>query len=190
MSVKILAFAGSVRKESFNAQLAKIAAEGVQSAGGSPTVVNLADFALPLFDEDLESQGTPEGATRLKQLFIEHDALLIASPEYNSSLTPLLKNAIDWVSRAAEGEAPLAAYKDKVAAIVAASPGALGGMRGLVHLRAILSNLGVIVLPTQVTVPKAFNAFADGKLQDVRMQDRVWKLATELTNVTQSLKKG
>ncbi|MCA8989692.1 MAG: NAD(P)H-dependent oxidoreductase, partial [Planctomycetaceae bacterium] len=107
---RILAFAGSTRKGSYNSSLVKIAAVGAEQAGADVTVIDLADYPLPLFNEDLEKAGTPENVIKLKRLFLEHDGLLISSPEYNSSITPLLKNTIDWVSRAAEGEQPLAAF--------------------------------------------------------------------------------
>jgi len=172
---RILAFAGSARKDSYNARLVRIAAEGARSAGADVTVLDLNDYPLPLFDEDLEREdGTPENATKLKKLFLDHDGLLIASPEYNSSITPLLKNTIDWVSRSAEGESPLAAYRGKVAALMAASPGGLGGLRGLVHVRSILSSIGVIVLPDQSAVSRAFEAFDDtGKLKDEKKQSSI-----------------
>ncbi|MEX2285719.1 MAG: NAD(P)H-dependent oxidoreductase, partial [Planctomycetaceae bacterium] len=165
-AARILAFAGSLRKDSYNKRLVRIAAAGATAAGATVTLLDLRDFPLPLFDEDLErEQGLPENAANLKRLFIEHDGFLIASPEYNSSITGVLKNTIDWVSRRVEGEAPLVAYKGKTAALMSASPGALGGLRALVHVRAILGNIGVLVLPTQVAVPKAMEAFdADGKL--------------------------
>src|SRR5688572_18337049 len=130
---RILAFAGSLRKDSYNKKLLAIAVQGARDAGAEVTVVELVDYPLPLFDEDLERAGTPENAKKLKQLFLEHDALLIASPEYNSSFTAITKNTIDWVSRSSPGEPGLAAYRGKTAAIIAASPGALGGLRGLVH---------------------------------------------------------
>ncbi len=186
---KILAFSGSTRKSSYNQTLVRIAAAGAKQAGASVTEVSLRDFPLPLFDEDLErDSGPPEAALQLKKLFLDHQGLLIASPEYNSSLTAVLKNALDWVSRAAPGETPLAAFQGKVAAILSASPGALGGLRGLVHLRAILGNVGVLVLPSQIAVPKAFEAFeADGKLKDSKLQLSVEglgkSLATTLTKL-------
>ena len=154
---RILAFAGSARTDSYNARLVQVAAEGARTAGADVTVLNLKEYPLPLFDEDIEQeQGMPENAKKLKQLFLDHDGLLISSPEYNSSITPLLKNTIDWVSRPAEGEPMLAAYQGKVAALMAASPGGLGGLRGLVHVRSILSSIGVIVLPDQIAVSRAF----------------------------------
>ena len=182
---KILAFAGSARKDSFNHKLVQVAAEGARSAGADVTVLNLKDYPLPLFDEDLErDEGTPENASKLKQLFLEHDGLLISSPEYNSSITPLLKNTIDWVSRPVEGEPRLAAYQGKVAAIMAASPGALGGLRGLVHVRSILSSIGVIVLPDQVAIPNASEAFDEaGRLKDERKQASVEGLGRALANI-------
>ena len=141
-SPRILAFAGSARSNSWNARLVRIAAEGARVAGANVTVLDLKDHPMPLFDEDLEREsGTPNNAVKLKQLFLEHDGLLIASPEYNSSITPLLKNTIDWVSQPGENEPMLAAYQGKVAAIMATSPGGLGGLRGLVHLRSILSSV-------------------------------------------------
>ena len=140
---------------------------------------------LPLFDQDLESaQGLPAGAKQFKALLREHDGFLIASPEYNSSFTPLLKNAIDWASRAeSKDEPPLAAYRGKVAALLSASPGALGGLRGLVHLRALLGNIGVIVLPDQVAIGAAHEVFDDaGLIKDERKSAQIANLARSLTN--------
>lgn len=182
---QILAFSGSARRNSYNQTLVRIAARGAEAAGAELTVVDLRDFPLPLFNEDLErEEGPPENATKLKELFFEHDGLLIASPEYNSSITPLLKNTIDWVSRAVEGESPLAAYKNKTAVLMSASPGGIGGLRGLVHIRSILSSIGVLVLPDQITISKAFEAFDEnGSLKDERQQERVEKLGENLTSV-------
>lgn len=168
---KILAFAGSTRTASYNKQLVRFAAEAARAAGAEVTLVDLRDYPLPLFDGDLEDQqGLPENAKKLKAIFLEHDALLISSPEYNSSITAVLKNTLDWVSRTENDDEPaLAAYRGKTAALISASPGALGGLRGLVHLRAILGNIGVMVLPDQVSVPKAHEAFDEkGGLKDER----------------------
>ena len=108
---KILAFAGSTRTDSFNKKLVKIAAQGARAAGAEATFIDLRDFAMPLFDEDLEAnEGLPRGARQFKDLLLAHDGLLIASPEYNSSLTAVLKNAIDWASRSAPGEASLGCF--------------------------------------------------------------------------------
>lgn len=187
---RILAFAGSTRKDSFNRKLIRVAAGAATGAGAEVTLVELSEFEMPLFNQDLESQqGMPETARRLKQMFIEHDGLLIAAPEYNSSITPLMKNTLDWVSRSEkQGEPPLAAYRGKVAAIMSASPGALGGLRGLVVLRMLLSNLGVMVLPEQHAVPGAMNAFnEDGSLVDENMDSAVTAICSKLVSVLERL---
>ncbi len=185
---KLLALAGSIRRDSFNQKLVRIAAAGAAAAGADVTVIDLADYQLPLFNEDLEREATPENATKLKQLFLDHDGLLISSPEYNSSITPLLKNTMDWVSRASAEIPGLAAYRGKVAGLLAASPGALGGLRGLVHVRSILSSIGVIVLPDQVAVSKAHEAFdANDQLVDAKLQEKVLELGKQLATTTRHL---
>ncbi|RIK64761.1 MAG: NADPH-dependent FMN reductase [Planctomycetota bacterium] len=187
---KILAFAGSARKDSYNKKLVRIAAEHARRAGAEVTLIDLRDLPLPIFDEDLErEEGLPANARRLKDLFLSHDGLLIASPEYNSSITPLLKNTLDWVSRPVQGEAPLGCFDAKVAAIMAASPGALGGLRGLVTLRMILGNVKVTVLPDQVAVAKAHEAFsAAGDLKDAAMNQTIGAIATKLVETVRRLR--
>lgn len=177
-TIRLLAFAGSSRKDSFNKLLVRVAAGGARAAGADVTSLDLKDYPLPIFDEDLEkAQGLPENAKKLKRMFIESHGFLISSPEYNSSISALLKNTIDWLSRPNDGEAPMAAFQGKVASLLSASPGALGGLRGLVHLRAILGNIGVIVLPEQIAVSKAHEAFgADGRLLDAKRQVSVESL--------------
>ena len=180
---RILAFGGSLRRDSFNQKLATIAAEGAREAGAEVTLIALRDFPLPVFDEDLEkAEGLPEAAKKLKQLFREHHGLLIASPEYNSSISGALKNAIDWVSRAESDDEPaLVAFTGKTAILCAASPGALGGLRGLVHVRAILGNIGVTVLPDQVAVSKAYDAFDEGgALVHEKQAEKVKSLGAQL----------
>ena len=185
---RILAFAGSTRQNSYNKTMVRIAAKAAEQAGAEVNVIDLRDYPLPIFDEDLEKSGTPENARKLKELFVQHQGLLIASPEYNSSITAVLKNTIDWVSRPASGEPPLVAYRDKVASLMSASPGALGGLRGLVHLRSILGNIGVIVLPDQIAVPKAHEAFdTDGRLKDGKQQAGVERLGVSLVEVVRKL---
>ena len=151
---RILAFGGSLRRDSYNQKLVAIAAAGARAAGAEVTLITLRDFPLPLYDQELEdAEGLPPAAKKLKQLFREHHGLLIASPEYNSSITGTLKNTLDWVSRVeTESEPPLEAFAGKTAILCAASPGAWGGLRGLVHLRAILGNIGVTVLPDRKSV--------------------------------------
>src|ERR1700722_14157917 len=109
---RILAFAGSTRKDSYNKRLVRIAAQGAEAAGAKVTIIDLADFPMPLYDGDLEqSAGQPEHGVRLKKLLTESDGLLLASPEYNSSYSAVLKNSIDWVSRSVQGEPPLLAFR-------------------------------------------------------------------------------
>ena len=188
---KILAFAGSTREASYNKQLVKIAAEGARAAGAQVTYLDLRDLPMPLFDEDLEAkEGIPENARKFKELMMAHRGLLIASPEYNGSLTAVLKNAIDWASRPLPGESPLAlsCFRDKVAIIMSASPGGLGGMRGLTHLRTILSGIGVLVLPDQQAIPKAYEAFdTDGNLKDPKQQEIIEQLGSKLATVIAKL---
>lgn len=161
--VKVLGISGSLRKGSYNTLLVKSVLAGAAAAGAETTLLDLRDLSLPVFDEDLEAAGpVPEGVRRLKDALRAHHGLVIASPEYNSSVTAALKNAIDWATRPEPGQAPLSCFNGKVAGLVAASPGALGGLRGLVHLRAILGNINVLVLPQQVAVPKAHEAFGEG----------------------------
>ena len=182
---KILAFSGSARKDSFNQRLVENAARAAEDAGAEVRTINLGDFPMPIMNQDLErEQGQPENGTRLKELFVEHDGFLLASPEHNSSIPSLLKNAIDWVSRKVGDEPPLVAYKGKTAAILSASPGRLGGLRGLVHVRSILGNLGVLVLPEQHAVSSAASAFDDdGKLKDDGDIERVKNIAARLVDV-------
>jgi len=189
---KILAFAGSARKDSWNKKILNTAVEGAREKGASVTVMDIRDYPLPLFDQDLEAaSGLPDNAKKLKKLFIEHDGLLLACPEYNSSITPLLKNTLDWVSRAeSKDETPLMAYKNKAAALIAASPGALGGLRGLVTVRSILGNIGVIVLPEQQAVPKAHEAFdLSGVFKDEKQGASVKKIGAALADFLEGHKK-
>jgi len=191
MNVQLLALAGSTRTHSFNKQLVKIAADAARAAGATVTYVDLRDFPLPLFDQDLEdAQGLPENAKKLKELFKAHDGFLLASPEYNSSITAVLKNAIDWASRAGTDDEPsLIAYRGKTAALMSASPGGLGGLRGLVTVRSILSNIGVVVIPDQVSVSQAHEAFdGEGQLKDQHKQKSIQKLARSLVELTAKLK--
>jgi NAD(P)H-dependent FMN reductase len=187
---KILALSGSLRRDSYNQKLAALLAEGARSTGAEVTVISLRDFPLPLFDEDLEAaEGKPEAANQLNQLFASHQGQIITSPEYNSSLSAALKNAIDWVSRSDSSDEPfLSALAGKTAIISAASPGGLGGLRGLVHLRAILGNIGITVLPDQLAVGSAHSVFqADGSIADEAMAKRVQSLGSGLARHLQKM---
>ena len=180
---RILAFGGSLRQDSYNQKLAAIAAEGAREAGAEVTLISLRDFPMPLFDQDLEAEhGMPAEAKRLKELFLSHQGLLIASPEYNSGYSAALKNAIDWVSRSETSDEPaLSALAGKSAVIMAASPGGLGGLRGLVPLRMLLGNLGITLLPDQLAIPSALQAFGpDGHLVDPKQEEKVKALGAAL----------
>jgi NAD(P)H-dependent FMN reductase len=188
--IKILAFAGSGRKDSVNKKVVAIAAKGAMEAGAEVTIINLEDFDMPIFNEDLEAQqGMPVAAQAFKELMISHDGFLISSPEYNSSYSSLFKNAIDWASRKTGDEANMAAYRGKVAAIMGASPGALGGMRVLVVLRMLMENLGTMVLPNQKAIGGAFAMFdGDGNIIDVKTEKALKSLGKELVETLTKLK--
>ncbi|MBI3543565.1 MAG: NAD(P)H-dependent oxidoreductase [Deltaproteobacteria bacterium] len=188
---RILAFAGSARKDSLNKKLVRNAAAAATRAGADVTLVDLRDFPLPVYDGDLEeASGLPEHAKRLKKLFLEHDALLISSPEYNSSIPGPLKNVLDWVSREeTDDEKPLACYRGKLCTLVSASPGALGGLRALVALRMMLGNIGVTVLPDQLAVGKAHEAFTDdGVLKDAKQLATLERVVGALVTDTAKLR--
>ena len=187
---KTLAFAGSTRTGSINKKLIKVAVKGAGDAGADVTLIDLRDYPLPVYDGDLEGRdGLPENAKKLKALFLANDGLLISAPEYNSGITGVLKNAIDWVSRTEGDEKDLACFVGKVASLMSASPGPLGGLRGLVQVRSILGNIHVLVLPGQVTVAKAHEAFNDdGTLKDAKKQAAVEKLGATLTQTMRKLK--
>ncbi|TLM79693.1 NADPH-dependent FMN reductase [Microbulbifer harenosus] len=164
---RLLALAGSLRQDSWNRQLATAAAQMARDAGAEVVEVNLRDYPLPLFDEDIEAAGVPEPVSRLKDLFASADGLLIASPEYNGSVTAALKNLIDWVSRPDGQYGRAEVFQGRRAALFATSPGGLGGMRGLNHLRDILQPLGTWIAPTMLAVPASMNVFdAEGNLVD------------------------
>lgn len=189
MPTRILVFAGSARESSLNKKLARVAARAVADAGGEAAFIDLRDFSMPLYDGDLEAvSGVPVQALRLRELFKQHQGLLIASPENNSSVPSLLKNALDWVSRPTDGEPGTVPYRAKVSALLAASPGVLGGLRGLVHLRQILNGLGVLVLAEQLAIPRAHEAFNDdGTLKDAAQRANLDGLAHRLVEVTTRL---
>lgn len=166
---RIAVIVGSTREGSFNRALGDLAAAGIESQGAEVTRVDLAALDLPLYSAALEANAFPPDALKLKSLFAAQDGLLFVSPEYNGSLPPLLKNAIDWASRPTgdEGLVALTAYRGKVAAIMSASISPFGGLRGLMHLRQILSTIQMLVIPEQVVVPNAHAAFAeDGSLKE------------------------
>ncbi len=188
---KILVFAGSIRAGSHNARLAALAAKEIAVAGADVTLVSLADYPMPIFDAGLESQsGPPEHARKLKMQFMAHQGVFIASPEYNASMTPLLKNAIDWVSRVRErGEPPLPAYRNRVFAIGGASEGPYGALRSLMALRQSLElGCGALVIPDQITVIRAHEAFDEmDNLKDERAAATLKRIAQRLAEVAREL---
>lgn len=189
MSVRILVIAGSTRTGAYSKKLALAAVRSVEQAGASATFVDLRDFPMPLYDGDLEAaSGLPAQAIRLRELMQQHDALLIATPEYNSSIPAVLKNALDWLSRPHAAEPGVSPYRNKVAGLLSSSPGALGGMRGLVHLRQILQNVGCLVITEQFALGNAGSAFAaDGSLADARQAEGVAAVVRRLIDVTARL---
>lgn len=186
---KILCLAGSLRKDSFNKKLVKVAMAAAQEAGADCTFIDLKDYPMPIYDGDIEAEsGIPENGKKLKKIMKEHQGLLIASPEYNSSVSAALKNFIDWTSRPEQGEKSLEAFTGKVAGIMACSPGALGGLRGLVTLRSILGNIAVIVIPEQQAISKANEAFTeDGKLKDEKSQAAVANIGKRVASLTKAI---
>lgn len=170
---RILVIPGSNREASLNRRLAQAAARAAAAAGAEVTLADLRNLELPLYDGDLEaSRGLPANALRLKAMIAAHDALIIASPEYNASLPPLLKNAIDWASRPGQGGLPANPFAGRYALLLSASPGALGGLRGLAHLRAVLEQLGTWLLPQNFALGAAHLAFDEhGALDPARARD-------------------
>jgi chromate reductase, NAD(P)H dehydrogenase (quinone) len=174
--MRLLFFAGSTREGSFNRKLASLAHHIAAANGIEAVLAELKDYPMPLYNGDLEAkEGPPERAAAFKALLSEYQGVFIASPEYNSSITPLLKNTLDWVTRVREkGETGLEVFRSRVFAISGASPGYYGSMRGLLHLRQILEiGTGATVIPQQLAVPRAMDAFeADGSLKDKAHQNQ------------------
>ena len=183
--MRLLFFAGSTREGSYNKKLARLAQHIATANGIEGVFVDLKDYPMPLYNGDLEvEQGPPQKAVEFKALLSEYQGVFIASPEYNSSVTPLLKNTIDWVTRvSAKGETWHEDYKTRVFAISGASPGYYGAMRSLLNLRQILAvGIGATVIPQQLALPRANDAFEEGgslkdKAQQTMLKDVVEKLA-------------
>ncbi|MNX16972.1 FMN-dependent NADPH-azoreductase [compost metagenome] len=174
---RVLAMAGSLRKDSYNKKLIKVGAEALRRAGAEVDLLELNDVAMPPYDGDLEdASGLPPGAAAFKRRLAWADGFLISSPEYNYSIPGTFKNAIDWASRGEED-----VFKGKIAALMAASPGGAGGMRMLPHLRQVLTALDVWLVPSQVTVAKADDAFQpDGSLASAHTAKQIQALADSL----------
>lgn len=190
MGTGIGVIVGSTREGSYNGALGALAAERLAAHGAAVTRIDLAAFDLPLYSDAIEKNAFPADALKLKQLFAAQDGLLFVSPEYNGSLPPLLKNAIDWASRPTgdEGLVALTAYRGKAAAIMSASLSPFGGLRGLAHLRQILSTIQMQVIPDQVVVPAAHAAFDEqGQFKDALPASLVDMTAARLVAVAGAL---
>jgi chromate reductase len=166
--MKVLVFAGCLHKDSINKKIAKLAANKLEEQGCAVTLIDMNDYNLPVYSQDTSPEGFPSDANKITTLMNEHSMWVIASPEHNYSITACLKNLIDWVSRAPDNQKPnMAAFANKVVAIMSASPAALGGFRSLQHLRDILTSLGTVVVPNQLCVAQSFSAFDEkGNLID------------------------
>ena len=185
---KILAFAGSSRKQSWNRKVLDVAVQGARDAGAEVTVVNLGDYSMPIYDADWhEANGVPENMLKLRALMMQANGLLIASPEYNASITPLLKNTLDWLSQSVDGASGNAPYTNKIGALLGASNGAFGTIRALPHVSYILSNLGVFMLPV-VAVPGVGQAFdAAGNMSNERTRNMLTGLGAKLAHTIEKL---
>lgn len=188
---RLLFIAGSAREGSYNKKLARLGARVADANGLEATFADLGDYPMPLYDADLQTgEGIPENALKLEALMKVHTGIFIASPEYNASISPLLKNSLDWVSRIRrDGEEPLAVFKTCVFALGAASPGGMGGIRGLVTVRTVLEmGLSALVLPDQFLCPRAADAFDEnGHLKDREAQERFKALLQKLARAAHVL---
>jgi chromate reductase, NAD(P)H dehydrogenase (quinone) len=183
---KILVIPGSLRAKSYNVRLAALASKELTLADADVTRISLVDYPLPIYDADTaEKSGPPHNAFKLKQLMSAHQGVFIASPEYNASLTPLIKNTIDWISAVRErGEPRLAAYQNRVFALGGASPGRSGATHSLLALRQVLAvGCRALVLAEQVTVPNAEHAFDEmDELTDARAADQLKVVVRKLVD--------
>lgn len=188
---KILAFAGSTREDSCNKKLLNETAKIAKQMKATIHFIDLKDYPIPFYDGDLESQqGMPANAKKLRKLMIDSQAIIIASPEYNGSISAVLKNLIDWASRNEEGAPSRDAFAGKKFAIMSCSPGPGGGARGLVHLRTIIENIGGKVVAKQVTIPNSNNAFnSKGEIESTEIKKEIQEELQQLigTNLLNSL---
>jgi chromate reductase, NAD(P)H dehydrogenase (quinone) len=188
---KILVIPGSLRSSSYNSRLAALAAKELALAEADVTRISLADYPLPLFDAEMTAEvGPPQNAVQLQRMLAAHQGVFITSPEYSASVTPVLKNTIDWLSRArARGEPTYAAFRDRVFAIGAASSGPTGGLRSLMALRQILElGCGALVLPEEIAIANAAQAFDDmDNLRDEGLAAALKTLARRLIALARTM---
>ncbi|PYT03199.1 MAG: NADPH-dependent FMN reductase [Acidobacteria bacterium] len=190
---RVLAFAGSLRRASLNKRVLKTAIRGAEAAGAEVTYIDLRDYPMPLYDSDEhDARGFDENALKLQGLLTQHDGLLIASPEYNGSLPAALKNAIDWASRPSDRYDRSKVFRGKVAGVMTASPGSLGGVRSLAHLRGVLTSVGVHVLPQEVAVTFAEDRFAGEGLEmtDEKMKGNLESLGAALVEMLKKMRRN
>ena len=190
---RIVVMAGSRRREALSRRVAAACVRALDAAGAEVERVELDDYPAPLYDGDLEAaSGLPEAIVRLQRVLYASDGVLVVNPEYNGSLTPLLKNPLDWCSRPNPADPERSGgnvYAGRAAAVVGSSPGALGGMRGLFHIRDVLGYLGMQVIPQQLAVGKAGEAVGDDdRLRDAAQQDMLDKLAAALVDTARRLR--
>lgn len=175
----VLVFAGSTRSDSYNKKLAQEAANMAHVMGANATFLDLKDYPMPFYDEDLEKkEGMPEHAKRFRDAMIASDAIVIASPEYNASISAVLKNALDWASRTSDASG--SAFEGKRFAIMSASPGKMGGVRGLLNLKTIIEALGGQVVEKQVSIGQAYR---EGALSNEDVKAQLKKELSELLNL-------
>lgn len=190
-ATRLLFFAGSARTGSHNMRLAKLGAAIAEANGIAATFADLGDYPLPLFDQDIQNtEGVPANAHKFEALMRVHTGIFIACPEYNASITPLLKNTLDWVSRIRnDGEEPLAVFKTRVFALGSSSPGGMGGLRGVNTVRTVLElGLGALVLPEQFAVPRAMEAYDEhGHLKNKDSQESFKALIQKLARAAHVL---
>ncbi len=190
-TIKIVVFSGSSRAGSINKKLVKASIPFLEEFGAEVQLLDMKEYQLPIFDEDIEkNEGIPKVVCDLKEIFINADGFLISSPEYNGFFSGSFKNMIDWLSRPLDGHPPLDCFLGKTVALLAASPGGLGGVRVLPHVRHLLSNLQMHVIPGQFGLGNAYAAFDEsGMLVDVKQKESVSKICKSLVEITQVLKK-
>lgn len=178
---RLISFSGSTRTGSFNRTVVTAATEAAREAGADIEQIDLSDYPLPVYNGDLEErEGIPGNALALKKKFIAADGFVISTPEYNSGYSPLLKNTIDWCSRSeTDDEEPLVAYQGKSVLLLSASPGPLGGLRGLFAIRSVFQNIGVSVYPDMLSVRSAHQVIENGKISDEKWAEKIQKITTD-----------
>lgn len=191
-SIKIALLSGSLRGDSLNTKLVTAVAGEIEKQGGVEIdLISLNKLDLPMYDQDLEDKEFPAAAIELKERLKSADGFLIGSPEYNGSISGALKNAIDWASRPRPDEESLACFKGKTCGLLAASPGAIGGLRGLRHVRQILTQLQMVVIPQEFALSKAHEAFDDqGMIRDENTRNMANNVGSSLVEMTRALKSG